>query len=84
MSKAVRERWNDYGIGLLLQGDLKDAEAAFLKVTEMDPGYADGWVNVGARAHPGRQHGGAEPMLRKALQRRSPGSPRRTSSSAPR
>ena len=39
---------------------LKGAEAAFLKVTEMEPGYADGWVNVGARADPGRQHGGAE------------------------
>jgi len=43
---SVRERWNDYGIGLLLQGDLKAAEAAFRKVTAMDPGYADGPVNV--------------------------------------
>ena len=49
LDRSVRERWNDYGIGLLLQGDLKAAEAAFLKVTEMEPGYADGWVNV-ARA----------------------------------
>ena len=48
-TRSVRERWNDYGIGLLLQGDLKGAEAAFLKVTEMDPRYADGPVNV-ARA----------------------------------
>ena len=47
LDTSVRERWNDYGIGLLLQGDLKGAEAAFLKVTEMEPGYADGWVNVG-------------------------------------
>src|SRR5207248_2980008 len=39
--KTVRERWNDYGIGLLLQGHLKGAEAIFEKVTEMDPGYAD-------------------------------------------
>ena len=30
-TQAVRERWNDYGIGLLLQGDLKGAEAAFLQ-----------------------------------------------------
>ena len=67
LDPSVRERWNDYGIGLLLQGDIKNAEATFLKVTEMEPGYADGWVNVGARAHPGRQHGGAETMLRKAL-----------------
>ena len=47
LDASVRERWNDYGIGLLLQGDLKGAEAAFLKVTQMEPGYADGWVNVG-------------------------------------
>jgi tetratricopeptide (TPR) repeat protein len=45
----VRERWNDYGIGLLLQGDLKGAEAAFRKVIAIDPTYADGPVNV-ARA----------------------------------
>ena len=49
LDASVRERWNDYGIGLLLQGDLKSAEAAFLKVVAMDPGYADGPVNV-ARA----------------------------------
>jgi tetratricopeptide (TPR) repeat protein len=65
----VRERWNDYGIGLLLQGDLKGAEAAFLKVTQMEPGYADGWVNV-ARAQ--IQEGNmtdAGDMLREALTR---------------
>jgi tetratricopeptide (TPR) repeat protein len=68
LDRAVRERWNDYGIGLLLQGDLKAAEAAFLKVTEMDPGYADGWVNVArARIQEGNMEG-AEEFLRKALQ----------------
>jgi tetratricopeptide (TPR) repeat protein len=41
------QRWNDYGIGLLLQGHLKAAEAAFAKITEMDPSNPDGWVNVG-------------------------------------
>ena len=40
-------RWNDYGIGLLLQGDLKAAAAAFQKVTEADPANPDGWVNIG-------------------------------------
>jgi len=39
------ERWNDYGIGLLRQGDFQGARRAFGKVTELDPGYADGWVN---------------------------------------
>jgi tetratricopeptide (TPR) repeat protein len=49
VNKGVRERWNDWGIGLLLQGDLKGAEYAFTRVTEAEPGYADGWLNV-ARA----------------------------------
>jgi tetratricopeptide (TPR) repeat protein len=40
-------RWNDYGIGLFLQGDLKGAQAAFQKITEIDPNNADGWVNLG-------------------------------------
>ncbi|HEU4388924.1 MAG TPA: tetratricopeptide repeat protein, partial [Blastocatellia bacterium] len=68
IDKSVRERWNDYGIGLLLQGDLKGAEAAFLKVTEMEPEYADGWVNVArGRIQEGNMEG-AEQMLRKALE----------------
>jgi tetratricopeptide (TPR) repeat protein len=67
LDKSVRERWNDYGIGLLLQGDLRGAEAAFLKVTEMEPDYADGWVNVArARLQEGNT-AGANEMLRKAL-----------------
>jgi len=44
------QRWNDYGIGLLLQGDLKAAQAAFEKVTEIDPQNPDGWVNIGRTA----------------------------------
>jgi tetratricopeptide (TPR) repeat protein len=68
VSKEVRERWNDYGIGLLLQGDIKNAEATFLKVTTMDPGYADGWVNVArARIQEGNMSAGRD-MLRKALE----------------
>ena len=68
LDKTVRERWNDYGIGLLLQGDLKGAEAAFLKVTEMDPEYADGWVNVArAQVQEGNMEE-AEKVLRKALE----------------
>src|SRR5439155_24484997 len=31
-----RERWNDWGLGLLLQGDLKGAEYAFKKVNEAE------------------------------------------------
>ncbi|GIW88826.1 MAG: hypothetical protein KatS3mg108_3150 [Isosphaeraceae bacterium] len=46
------QRWNDYGIGLLLEGgtkgaqkgELKQAEVAFKAVAEM--GKSDGWVNL--------------------------------------
>ena len=41
------QRWNDYGIGLFLQGDLKGAAAAFQRVTEAAPSNPDGWVNLG-------------------------------------
>jgi len=45
--KKLRERWNDYGIGLLLQGDFKRATRAFRQVTRVAPGWPEGWVNVG-------------------------------------
>ena len=46
------QRWNDYGIGLLLEGadkggqkgELKQAEEVFRKVADL--GRADGWVNL--------------------------------------
>ncbi len=67
-ASLTRERWNDYGIGLLLQGDLKAAETAFLKVTEIEPGYLDGWVNVArVRIEEGDMQG-AEAMLEKAFE----------------
>jgi tetratricopeptide (TPR) repeat protein len=44
------QRWNDYGIGLFLQGDLKAAQAAFQKANEVDPKNPDGWVNIGRAA----------------------------------
>ncbi len=69
LDKSVRERWNDYGIGLLLQGDLKGAEAAFLKVTQMEPGYADGWVNVARAQIQEGNMAAAEGMLQEALKR---------------
>jgi len=43
------ERFNDYGIGLLRQGDLRGAEAAFRRVAELKPDGIDGPVNL-ARA----------------------------------
>ncbi|HKB13017.1 MAG TPA: tetratricopeptide repeat protein, partial [Vicinamibacterales bacterium] len=67
LDKSVRERWNDYGIGLLLQGHLKGAESAFENVTEMDPAYADGFVNVGRVRLQEGNLSGAEQILRRAL-----------------
>jgi len=42
-------RWNDYGIGLLLQGDLRGASTAFAKVAEVAKDKPDGPLNL-ARA----------------------------------
>jgi len=61
-------RWNDYGIGMLLQGDLRAAENAFLRVTTTSPDYADGWVNVArVRVQEGDPEG-ARQVLDKALE----------------
>jgi Flp pilus assembly protein TadD len=64
--KEDRERWNDWGIGLLLQGDLKGAEYAFRRVTEAEPGYADGWLNVARALIQEGQTDAAKPYLAKA------------------
>jgi tetratricopeptide (TPR) repeat protein len=67
-SKKERERWNDWGIGLLLQGDVKGAEYAFTKVTEAEPGYADGWLNVARALIQEGETERAKPFIRKALE----------------
>ncbi|HXU47394.1 MAG TPA: tetratricopeptide repeat protein [Thermoanaerobaculia bacterium] len=64
-----RERWNDWGIGLLLQGDLKGAERAFRTVTEIDPDYADGWVNVARALVREGETEAARPFVEQALAR---------------
>ena len=62
-----RERWNDWGIGLLLQGDLKGAEYAFTQVTRADPGYADGWLNVARALIQEGETDAAKPFIAQAL-----------------
>ena len=58
-------RWNDFGIGLFLQGDLKGAEQAFSEITEMDPQNADGWTNVGrVRVQEGNIESAREVLLK--------------------
>ena len=64
----ARERYNDYGIGLLLQGDLKGAAAAFREVTRIDPEYADGFVNIARAQIEEGDHRSARAMLEKALE----------------
>jgi hypothetical protein len=61
LDPSVRERWNDYGIGLLLQGDIKNAEATFQGDPD-EPSYADGWST--GRARVGKGMAGAEEVLR--------------------
>lgn len=66
-AKADRERWNDWGIGMLLQGDLKGAEYAFTRVTQAEPGYADGWLNVARALIQEGETSAAQPFIVKAL-----------------
>ncbi len=68
VDKKDRERWNDWGIGLLLQGDLKGAEFAFRRVTEAEPTYADGWLNVARALIQEGQTDAAKPFITRALQ----------------
>jgi tetratricopeptide (TPR) repeat protein len=65
--KQDRERWNDWGIGLLLQGDLKGAEYAFSKTTEAEPEYADGWLNVARALIQEGETDAAKPYIAQAL-----------------
>ena len=67
LAKEDWERWNDYGIGLLLQGDLKGAEAAFQNVVNIDPKNPDGWVNIGRADLQEGNLTGAHEVLEKAL-----------------
>src|SRR5215813_1887353 len=60
-------RWNDYGIGLFLQGDLKAAAAAFEKITEADPRNPDGWTNIGRVLLQEGDTLGARKVLEKSL-----------------
>ena len=39
-------RWNNYGIALLRQQQYWKAADAFRKVVEINPGYADGYINL--------------------------------------
>ena len=44
-ARPLWERWNDYGIGLLLEGDTREALGAFEKVAEIAPENPEGPIN---------------------------------------
>ena len=60
-------RWNDYGIGLFLQGNLKGARQAFEQVTRIDAANPDGWVNLGRVAVQEGDIEGGRQVLERAL-----------------
>jgi len=60
-------RWNDYGIGLFLQGDLKGARAAWEKIVAIDPNNFDGWTNLGRVAVQEGDLARAREVLKRAL-----------------
>ncbi|MBL8215289.1 MAG: tetratricopeptide repeat protein, partial [Bryobacterales bacterium] len=68
LDAADYQRWNDWGIGMLLQGDLKGAEYAFKKVCDTKPDYADGPLNIARALIQEGETDAAKPMLAKALQ----------------
>jgi tetratricopeptide (TPR) repeat protein len=59
-------RFNDYGIGLFLQGDTRGARAAFERVTELVPEDADGWLNLAWTAMSGGDLAAMEEALSRA------------------
>jgi tetratricopeptide (TPR) repeat protein len=66
-TKEEWTRWNDYGIGLFLQGDLKAAASAFEKITQADPQNPDGWTNIGRALVQEGDTAGARKVLEKSL-----------------
>lgn len=67
VNRQSRERWNDWGIGLLLQGDLRGAGYAFTQVTQAEPAYADGWLNVARALIQEGETEAAKPFIAEAL-----------------
>ena len=57
------------GMGYFIGRDYKNAEDAFRRLTQVDPMYAAGWVNLGAVQNLLEDHQGATKSLRKAIQR---------------
>ncbi len=65
--KKDRLRWNDYGIGLMQQGDFRHATAAFERVTKVAPKWAEGYVNIGRVRQAERDTPAAKAAFEKAF-----------------
>ncbi|MBY0496647.1 MAG: tetratricopeptide repeat protein [Cyanobacteria bacterium] len=65
--KEDRERWNDWGIGMLLQGDIKGAEYAFTATTKAESEYSDGWLNLARALIQEGETDAAKPHIDKAI-----------------
>ncbi|MBC7529804.1 MAG: tetratricopeptide repeat protein [Chthonomonadaceae bacterium] len=65
--KKDRIRWNDYGIGLLLQGDLRSATNAFTVATQLSPKWPEAYVNIGRVKQAERDTQAAQTALLKAF-----------------
>ncbi|HEX9698444.1 MAG TPA: tetratricopeptide repeat protein, partial [Acidobacteriota bacterium] len=63
----LRNRFNDFGIGLLLQGDVRRAVETFRWVQQIDPAYADGFINEARAWIAEGSLGQAEAALQKAF-----------------
>lgn len=63
---ALARRFNDYGIGLFLQGDNLGARAAFERVTELTPEDPDVWLNLAWTTLVGGDLAGTEEAVEQA------------------
>ena len=67
LKKKDRERWNDYGIGLLLQGDFRKATSAFESATKVAPKWPEAYVNIGRVRQAERDTPAAQAAFQKAF-----------------
>ncbi len=75
VASADLPRWNDYAIGLALQGDFRAAREVFRQVTRIDPRQVDAWINLGRLAVVAGDLAEARATLGRALEL-APGQPR--------
>jgi Flp pilus assembly protein TadD len=68
------QRWNDWGVGLTIQGDTAGSQRAFGTLRDADPARVDGWRNLARAKLVDGDARGAFELLQEA-DRRDPGNP---------